>query len=237
MGQRETFVGIALAEKGKKDGGKYVKWYNAATGAKLPLTAAWCAIFVSWCARMAGLTGDQVPNFAGCTTGRRLFQRTGMWCPRDSRVPQRGDLILFDWDGDPTLSEHVGIVTRADRNYVYTVEGNAGVPGTVRTRRYPRGSGDILGYAVWKEQEDTAEKEEDMTREETKALIDEAAKALADKLRGPVYDKLEDVPAWGQEAVGKLIAAGDLRGDETGKLGLSDDLTRAIVLMDRRGLL
>ena len=39
-------------------------------------------------------------------------------------MPQAGDIIIYDWDGDGGYS-HVGIVYDCDGVYVYTIEGNA----------------------------------------------------------------------------------------------------------------
>ncbi len=98
MGEREALVRAALGEKGTVGGAKYVAWYNGAAGAHLSLKAAWCAIFVSWCARQAGIDRLRLPSFASCTAGRNKFRQMGIWKERASGyVPRRGDLILFDW--------------------------------------------------------------------------------------------------------------------------------------------
>lgn len=245
MGQREALVKVALGQKGTANGRRYVQWYNEVSGRYIALTSAWCAIFVSWCARQAGISEEQIPTFAGCTSGRNTFKRLGVWFDRDKHTPQRGDLVLFDWDGDPSMSEHVGIVTRADNKYVYTVEGNAGTPGAVREKQYSRKSGNILGYAAWREQEEEA----DMTAKEVQQMIDtavtaavqgvsasmvELGKQLRAELTPKVYKTLEDVPDWGRPTVDKLVAAGQLQGDEKGNLNLTHDLLRALVVANRQ---
>lgn len=236
MDWNERLVKVALDELGAENGEKYVRWYNAAMGSKLNLSAAWCAIFVSWCARQAGVSTKKIPNFAGCTTGRRLFQKLGSWRERGEYLPKRGDLVLFDWDGDPSLSEHVGIVTERDGKKVYTVEGNSGK--TVREKSYPLGSGVILGYVNWEE-------EENLTKAETEKLIEEMAAKLEKKLtetlekklaaREPkVYDTVEEVPLWGQETVKALVADGALKGGADGKLKLSEEMLRLLVILERK---
>lgn len=42
-------------------------------------------------------------------------------------TPQPGDLVLFDFNGNHTKRDHVGIVVSASGNTVYTVEGNTSV--------------------------------------------------------------------------------------------------------------
>lgn len=246
MGEREALVCAALGEKGTVGGEKYVAWYNGAVGSHLSLKAAWCAIFVSWCARQAGIGLQQLPSFASCTAGRNQFRRMGIWKARSSGyVPRRGDLILFDWDAEPSLAEHVGIVTGADTGYVYTVEGNSG--NRVREKRYSRNSSCVLGYASWKEKE-----EWEMTKEETQALIEQKVaeakryadlqdKAVAEEAKEyarqvgtqAVYHTVDEVPQWARETVKELVACGALRGDETGDLALSEEMARLLVIMER----
>lgn len=252
MDEREALVQAALGELGTAGGEKYVAWYNGAAGSRLSLKAAWCAIFASWCARQAGVSPERLPNFASCTAGRNQFRRMGVWRERTSGyAPRRGDLILFDWDADPALAEHVGIVTGADEEYVYTVEGNSG--NMVREKRYTRSSGKVLGYVSWKE-------EMEMTKEEARTLIDqkaaevkeeaaEEARNYADRhdamvmteakryarqvAAGTLYHKAAEIPAWGKETVERLMASGALRGGADGDLALSEEMLRVLVIMER----
>ena len=39
-----------------------------------------------------------------------------------NNVPESGDIIFFDWDGNNS-ADHVGIVEKGDNGYVYTIEG------------------------------------------------------------------------------------------------------------------
>ena len=240
-------VQAALSQKSAKDGREYVAWYNEVSGRKISLDSPWCAIFVSWCANRAGIGPEEMPVQASCTAARNWFKKQNKWQER-GYTPRRGDLILFDWNGDPAAAEHIGIVTGVDGEKVCTVEGNAGVPGKVREKTYPRTSRYILGYGAWQEKE-----EKDLTQEETQALIDkelkkanaEAARTLEnvrkevqEKLDGKadrekVYRKAEDVPEWGRPTVEALMDAGRLLGNEKGELNLSRDLLRALVIMER----
>ena len=233
MGQREAMVQAALARVGTVGGREFVAWYNEVSGRRIGLDSPWCAIFVSWCANQAGVSTAQIPIFASCTSGRTTFRRMGIWYERDARTPQRGDIVLFDWNYDPTASEHTGIVTKVDSKYIYTVEGNAGTPGAVREKKYGRKSAIVLGYAAWIEKKE----EVDMTNAEVTTLITKTVDAAVDKLKKELlpktYRKIEDVPAWGRPTVEKLVAEGRLEGDGDGNLNLTHDLLRALVIMSR----
>lgn len=49
------------------------------------------------------------------------------------------------------------------------------------------------------------------------------------------YESLKKCPAWAKPTVAKLVERGDLKGDENGNLGLTTDLTRTLVIVDRAG--
>lgn len=150
---RQNIVRLALSQLNYHERGdnwtKYGRWYGMDP-------APWCAIFVSWCARMSGVSEDVIPNFASCHSGGVYwFKNHGLWKDR-SYTPTAGDIVFFDFPDSDTgrrdgLSDHVGIVISADENYVYTVEGNTSpdsvsdgkVDTKTRTRDYT-----ILGYGV-----------------------------------------------------------------------------------------
>lgn len=140
MSKRDEIVDIALSQKGYTEGPnndtKYGAWYGLNYN-------PWCAMFVSWCADEVGILDTLIPKFAGCTTGFRLMTQMGI-TTKDKIVPKKGDLIFFDWDrtGD---YDHVGIVTDANSNSVFTVEGNH--DDNVDTYVYPINASYIAGYA------------------------------------------------------------------------------------------
>lgn len=49
------------------------------------------------------------------------------------------------------------------------------------------------------------------------------------------YNKIDDIPDWAKAAVQKLIEKEALKGDEKGSLGLSEDMLRILVILDRTG--
>lgn len=53
---------------------------------------------------------------------------------------------------------------------------------------------------------------------------------------GITYNTLAEVPAFGRATVTKLMEAGALKGDASGKLNLSHDMLRQLVINDRMGL-
>jgi len=140
MSKRDEIVAIALSQKGYQEGynndTKYGEWYGLNYN-------PWCAMFVSWCAFQVGIPEDIIPKFAGCTTGFGEMQAMGI-TTNEHIIPEKGDLIFFDWDytGD---YDHVGIVTEANSEYVYTIEGNH--DDCVDEYVYPINAGYIHGYA------------------------------------------------------------------------------------------
>ena len=140
MGKREEIVEIALSQKGYTEGPnndtKYGEWYGLNH-------EPWCAMFISWCANEVGISESIIPKFAGCTTGFRKMTQMGI-TTKEHIVPQKGDLIFFDWDRSGDY-DHVGIVTSANESSVYTVEGNHN--DNVDTYVYPINASYIAGYA------------------------------------------------------------------------------------------
>ena len=120
---------------------------------------AWCAWFVSAVARECKLT-DVIPLSGGAGSIPRagVPKSMGRWYEGHNSKPQKGDIIVFTWNGlgsyenvgqDKYYSDHIGIVYAVDSNYVYTVEGNANgsnTGSTVCKKSYALYSGKINGY-------------------------------------------------------------------------------------------
>lgn len=51
------------------------------------------------------------------------------------------------------------------------------------------------------------------------------------------YHTIEDVPVYARETIEKLTVDGSLLGVAEDDLGLSEELVRILVILDRRGLL
>ena len=80
----------------------------------------------------------------------------------------------------------------------------------------------------------TEKEVEDMTEAQTRAIAKQEI-ANAEKAK-KVYNTVDAVPAWGKSTVQKLVNKGFLQGDDKGKLALSTDLLRLLVINDRAHL-
>lgn len=133
---------------------KIIDVYNShkplARGYKVQYTDYWCATFVSAVAVQLGYT-DIIPTECSCTKMIELFKNIGAWAESDSRVPNPGDIVFYDWDdngkGDNTGNpEHVGIVEKVVGDTIHVIEGN--YDDSVK-RRYIRVNGkNIRGFGV-----------------------------------------------------------------------------------------
>ena len=111
-------------EAGKRNYTEFGNWYG--------MQDEWCAMFVSWCANLAGETN--VPKHALCSAGLKKFIANGTAHSRSeiakgNYVPQPGDIIYFldsDSAAEGRITSHVGIVEKYEDGYIYTIEGNAG---------------------------------------------------------------------------------------------------------------
>jgi hypothetical protein len=150
MTQSEKVISIASAELGscEVNGGddKYIKWYGG-----LPLTSAWCAIFVSWVYFIFN-KNLYFPKFASCDNGLKWFRDTGRFIPNPlyggltKHTPKRGEIIFFSSGKTLKDSTHVGIVTKSDSKLVYTIEGNTS--DMVKEKKYELNDPTILGYGT-----------------------------------------------------------------------------------------
>lgn len=192
---------------------------------------AWCHIFVSWCASAAGCASI-IPRTASCYEGRDWFAARGRLIKRGAGTPKPGDIVYFSSQTYPSGGAHVGIVTGFDGKMLYTVEGNtssaAGVQpngGAVAAKSYAITYNKIYGFGRPDYEED------DMTEKQVRDIAqDEISKARER------YDSIEECPAWAQETVRKLVDKGIVQGEDGGRLGLTYDLMRLLVINDRAGL-
>lgn len=138
---RDELIKIALKEVGYKEGKnnatKYGHWYGLDNN-------PWCAMFVTWCARKAGIGDDIIPTYAGCGTGWNWFKKRGL----TSKDPRVGDIVFYKPTIIGATSSHTGIVVEVTDTYVYTVEGNAGTntDGVYKMCHYKNYS-KFLGFA------------------------------------------------------------------------------------------
>lgn len=89
----------------------------------------WCEAYVSAMAYVAGCT-DVVPCEMSCWSVQQMAKKAlngSKWIPYsqgNKNNVQIGDLVLFDWDGGHSETDHVGIVTSVSSSGFSTVEGN-----------------------------------------------------------------------------------------------------------------
>lgn len=89
---------------------------------------------------------------------------------------------------------------------------------------------------LWQKFKDmlTEKEVEDMTEAQTRAIAKQEI-ANAENAK-KVYNTVDAVPAWGKATVQKLVNKGFLQGDDQGKLALTTDLLRLLVINDRAHL-
>lgn len=154
---RTDIVNIALSQVGYQESA-YIKELSGEIvgnanfteyGDWYPMQDQWCAMFVSWCAALAGISDKVVPKHSYTPNG--LYWMKDQWGRAYSRAkveagaytPQPGDIIYFKSPTTKATTNHVGIVTGYRDGVVYTVEGNTSSPaifsggGTVARKSYP----------------------------------------------------------------------------------------------------
>ena len=135
--QRTDIVNIAKSQVGYQEGSsssklsgesyggsnytEYGRWYG--------MQDMWCAMFVSWCANVAGISTSIVPKHAYTPSGLSWFQERGLAYSRatvakGNYTPQPGDIIYFKSSRNSNTTNHIGIVTGYSNGTVYTIEGN-----------------------------------------------------------------------------------------------------------------
>ncbi len=134
---RENIVNTALKEVGNT-GEKYWNWYG------FNHRVEWCAVFVSWVANQNGLLNTKVPKFIWVKVGVDYYKEKSLLKYPSEYSPKKGDLIFFDWNNNGII-DHVGIVEKTDKKYVYTIEGNVNYLN-VQNKKYSLKSSYIYAY-------------------------------------------------------------------------------------------
>lgn len=133
----KDIIDIAIGEIGYAEQGNNRTKYGAWMGMN---GAAWCHMFVSWCANQAG-ESSAVPKTASCSNGMSWFKNKGLFKVKGKYTPKRGDVVYF-----MTGRSHVGLVEYVSGNTLHTVEGNSSNKVTRRT--YSLSESTITGYGV-----------------------------------------------------------------------------------------
>lgn len=115
---------------------KYNEWYygKPVSGQAYP----WCMAFVQWVFSEAGFSLFRTASCSALLSQYRKYAADQIV----SSGYRAGDILLFDFSGKRSKTEHVGICTGCDGSYVYTIEGNTGSTsetngGAVMERKRP----------------------------------------------------------------------------------------------------
>ncbi|MBR6531113.1 MAG: CHAP domain-containing protein [Clostridia bacterium] len=112
-------TGFPIAHNGRAGYTKYGESFGAPTG-------EWCAYFVSWCARQAGIPTSVLPRLGNCAASVKWYKNHSVFrTPSSGYIPKAGDIVFYNWSGGET-AKHVGIVTGVSGRNLYTIEGNTG---------------------------------------------------------------------------------------------------------------
>ncbi len=146
----EAFVNKAVSQLGSKPDGNgvtvYGKWYqDNVDGSDSFSTAAWCAMFISWCASESGISSSTVGYYAECSSWEKDFYiQNGLWYSPNGYTPARGDIIFFDNYNNDGVTDHNGIVESVTSSDVIVIEGN--VDNEVKRCTYSLSDSKIHGY-------------------------------------------------------------------------------------------
>lgn len=102
---------------------------------------AWCAMFVSWCARQAQLPKSLVSD----SRVARAYAFNVPFEYKEDYRPAAGDIVFFAEPGE--VWSHVGVVLKVTETGLYTVEGNS--QDMVRVKFYKFDDEYIKGYGPY----------------------------------------------------------------------------------------
>lgn len=227
----------------------FAKWYKELWKDNLQ-GQPWCAMFVSTIFYKCFKT-EIFKHFAYCPDGVNYFKSQN----RFFKTPQKGDIIFFT---NGTRAYHTGLVVNVDNTKVYTIEGNtsdkAGVVengGCVANKNYSLTYGKILGYGrpqyerIDKQMDELENKINNLVNlivqlegkiNNQNNIIDTLSKDVNSLNNVMIYNYIDNnMPDWAKPTIQKLYDKKILKGNENG-LGLTDDMLRILVILDRAGI-
>ena len=146
----EQYIGCNEADGSHR---QIIDGYNAHTprarGYVVQYWDSWCDTFVSF----IFIKLDAVDLIGGTECGVeehvKLFKKAGIWIEDGTITPQRGDIIVYNWDqsSQPNdgYADHIGFVESVGGGKIVTIEGNYN--NAVQRRVLNVGNGNIRGYA------------------------------------------------------------------------------------------
>lgn len=232
MTSASELLALAAAQLGVKEspaGSNRVKYNTAYYGWEVSGSAfPWCCAFIWWLFRAAGASelfygGEKT---ASCTTLYGWYRSHKQTVPPTQARP--GDLVFFNFDGNPAVMNHIGICESCEGGFITTIDGNTGTTseangGAVMRRRR------ALSYVGGVARPNYEREGTDLTKEEIQNMILAAQPA--------VYTSIAEVPLWAQRLVRRAWAAGVIKGDETGRLNLTVQDLKDIQRLDNLGLI
>ena len=195
-----------------------------ARGYAVQYSDAWCDTCVSAAAIKAGMV-DLIGTECGCEAHVKIFQNKGIWIEDGTITPQRGDIILYNWD-DSTQpndggSDHIGVVVSVSNGTITVIEGNKS--DAVGYRKIPVGWGYIRGYA--RPKYDAASSTSAPSQPVETKSVEELAKEVIDGKWGNGADRKSRLTAAGydyasvQDKVNELLNGSDAKQYYTVKKG------------------
>ena len=163
--QRTDLVNVARSQLGYHEGNntsqlhgessgssnytEYGYWYGTQVqGNSGGSYYAWCAYFISWCARQAGIPTSIISNASYACAGMDNGDFKNLdYYARGSYTPKVGDLVFFCWEGNSSCWDHVEIVIGVDSSNVTTLGGNTST-NNVKKRSWNLSNSYIRGYGV-----------------------------------------------------------------------------------------
>lgn len=139
----------------------------------------WCASFVSYVLRNAGVSKEITPLFVSCTKGFNKFVEMGR-ATREHIMPNVGDIIFFVWKKGESTPDHVGLVEKVEDSVVHTIEGNRS--DKVQRFEYDLNSWQIYGYATPNYAENNAENSTESVEKVETEKVDTVIKKVTVKV-------------------------------------------------------
>ena len=217
---RLAFVATAARYAGIKEGSAehqaLLKIYNDATeGYDMTVAAAWCAAFLSAIAAKLGY--KRFPLECSCSRMLKKAEKLGIRTEGRGYRPRIGDWQIYDLDLNGAV-DHIGVAIGVEGDELWILEGNYG--DTVKSRCRIRYDDPRIHRWICP----------DYTE-----LVERAQADQTEEVHMNNYKTVDDVPEYARPTVAMLADRGLLLGVAPGDLGLTDEMVRVLVILDRAG--
>lgn len=189
------------ANAGNKNYTKYGAWYEGGWANGL----AWCAIFICWCAHIAGILNTIIPRRSSVDDFVSWFKAKKRWkYAASGYIPKRGDLIIFTNNRNVSNVDatHIELVTGVYGSRVYTIGGNTSGGSTliangggVAKKNYDINYVKIYGYCL----PEYPEEEEYMPESVKMKINGKITEVTAINHKQEYYPRLRDLEKIGVE--------------------------------------